>query len=94
MPRLRKPDEQPAWPDDPDHRFVAAFLELLKEERARRGWTIRDVAERAGFDSGTVTRGENLDRIPGLIVLRKWVRALELDWVTVYRKAEKKSPGD
>ncbi|MFT4176796.1 MAG: helix-turn-helix transcriptional regulator [Luteolibacter sp.] len=84
------PDERPTWPDDQDHRFVAEFLCILKEARAGKGWTVRDVGERAGIDSGTVTRGENLVRIPGLVVLRKWVRALELDWVEVYREAEKR----
>lgn len=94
MPRRRTPDERPEWPDDPDHRFVAAFLEVLKDARAAKGWTVRDVGERAGIDSGTVTRGENLVRIPGLIVLRKWVRALDLDWVAVYQKAEKRVSED
>jgi transcriptional regulator with XRE-family HTH domain len=67
---------------------VAAFLGILKDERALKGWTIREVGDRAGIDNGIVTRGENLNRIPGLVTLRKWVRALDLDWVEVYRRAE------
>lgn len=84
----REPDKRPTWPDDPDHAFVAAFLGILKDERALKGWTIREVGDRAGIDNGIVTRGENLNRIPGLVTLRKWVRALDLDWVEVYRRAE------
>ncbi|MFT4144019.1 MAG: helix-turn-helix transcriptional regulator [Mobilitalea sp.] len=92
MPSRRSSKKEPTtWPEDPDHEFVASFLGILKEERAAKGWTVRMVGERAGIDNGIVTRGENLDRIPGIIVLRKWVRALELDWVEVYRRAEKKN---
>lgn len=95
MPRSRKSTPPPTWPDDPDHRFVAAFLRLLEEERVSRGWTLQQLSEKSGVDFGVISRGERLERIPGLIVLRRWVNALELEWIDVFAQAEKtrgKSP--
>ena len=46
------------------------------------------MGERADTVNGIVTHGESFDRIPGIIDLNKWIRALELDWAGVYRQAK------
>lgn len=88
MPTRQDPDSQPPWPADQDHAFVAAFLLLLRDARLDQGLSIRDVADRAGISHTLISRAERMERIPGIITMRRWVRALELDWHQVYQDAE------
>jgi transcriptional regulator with XRE-family HTH domain len=89
MPPRKKTSATLPWPDDPDHRFVATFLKVLADERTAKGWTLEALSEKSGVDFGVISRGERLERIPGLVVLRRWVRALELEWTEVFVRAEK-----
>jgi len=90
MPARRKNSGTQTWPNDPEHRFVAAFLGILAEERASKGWTLQELSQRSRVDFGVISRGERLERIPGLIVLRRWVTALGLEWGDVFRRAEER----
>jgi transcriptional regulator with XRE-family HTH domain len=92
MPKS-KADQQPSWPPDADHAFVASFLLLLRDARLEQGLSVREVAQKAGIDHGIVARGERMDRIPNLITMRRWVRGLGLDWHQVYRDAENSALG-
>jgi transcriptional regulator with XRE-family HTH domain len=50
---------------------------------------LQQLSEKSGVDFGVISRDERLERIPGLIVVRRWVNALELDWAAVFAQAEK-----
>jgi len=82
---LKPPSE---FPEDPDERYLTEFIRILREERARQGLGEREVTRLAEISNGAVGRAEKLERIPSVIVFRKWVRALGLDWVEVCRKAD------
>jgi transcriptional regulator with XRE-family HTH domain len=82
------PETHAHWPNDPDHAFVARFLGILRESRIAQGLSIREVAKKAGVDHGIIARADRLERIPNLITLRRWVRALDLDWMQVYEDAD------
>lgn len=84
------PESQPHphWPDDGDHAYVAALLLILRLERTDQSLSIREVAEKAGVDHGIIARAESMKRIPNLITMRKWVRALGLEWSEVCKDAE------
>lgn len=82
------PEERPPWPPDRDHEFVARFLVLLKNARIEQELSIRELAIKSGVDHGILARGESLKRIPTIVTMRRWVRALDLDFVEVHRLAE------
>lgn len=82
------PQSHPHWPEDGDHAFVASFLLILRNSRLEQGLSIREVAQKAGIDHGIIARGERMDRIPTIVTMRRWVRALDLDWHQVYEDAE------
>ncbi len=82
---------QPDFPSDPDLRYLTAFIAILREDRLRRGLGERELTRTAGVGNGAIGRAEKMDRIPSVIVFRRWVRALGLDWVEVCREAEEAS---
>ena len=79
------------FPEDPDARYLAEFISILKEERAKLNLGEREVTRMAEISNGAVGRAEKMERIPSVIVFRKWVRALGLDWVEVCQKADEAS---
>ena len=85
---MSTPEERPPWPQDRDHEFVARFLLILKNARIEQGLSIRELASKSEVDHGILARGEGLKRIPTIVTMRRWVRALELDFVEVHRLAE------
>lgn len=83
-----QPHPHPHWPDDADHAFVANLLLILRLSRTDQSLSIRDVAALAGVDHGIIARAESMQRIPNLITMRKWVRALGLEWSEACKDAE------
>ena len=75
-------------PDDGDFRYVARLMDILREERLRQGLTKSGLCEKAGVGNGAVGRAERYDRFPTIPILRRIVRALNLDWGETCCKAE------
>ena len=63
---------------DPDVRVVLRIVAALKEIRVKRGVTLRQLAEKMKIDNTHLSRCERGLVQPGLIVLLRWCRALEL----------------
>jgi len=76
------------FPEDPDARYLAEFVEILRIERTKRGIGERELTRLAEISNGAIGRAEKLERIPSVVVFRKWVRALGMDWVDVCKRAD------
>lgn len=76
--------------DDSRGRLISsALIQLLKQEREKRGLSINEVAQRAGVDRVSLGRVEKGGRFPGLWRLYDVAEAIGLDLATCIRKAEK-----
>lgn len=60
------------------------MLMRLREWRNRRGFSVRDLAERAGVNASTITRLENSDRPARARIARKLAEALAVDVTDLY----------
>ena len=63
---------------DPDLLVVQRILAVLRETRMNRNVTLRQLAEKMKIDNTHLSRCERGLVQPGLIVLLRWCRALEL----------------
>lgn len=75
--------------DDPDGlRYVARVIELIREQREKRGWSSLKLSEVSGVHHSVISRAENGERIPGVPVLVRLCRALEVRLSDLCRLAE------
>ncbi|MFT4176013.1 MAG: helix-turn-helix transcriptional regulator [Luteolibacter sp.] len=89
MPKSsHQPNPFEPFGSDPDFKYVARLLTHLREERARQGISLRELAAKSEISFALLSRGERLERIPAMVYLRKWVRGLGLDWLAVCKQAE------
>ena len=73
---------------DPDEAYLRRFLAQLKSEREARGLTLRDLEKIMGVSNAHISRAERGLSEPGIVVLRRWCRALGLEFESVCRNAE------
>lgn len=73
---------------DPDFRFLARMISILENTRKERGHSERHLSRLAGAPNGSIRRAEKLERLPGVVFLRRWARALEIDWQELCRQAD------
>lgn len=76
-------------PEDQDAQLLGEVIARLVEERRRKGLTLRAVEVRTGYNSGHLSRAERGLVQPGFILLCRWCRALDLDFIEVCRAARK-----
>jgi transcriptional regulator with XRE-family HTH domain len=68
------------------------LLDLLYQRRKARGWTVRDLAQRAGISPSYVSLIENGHKVPDAATIERLGEALDIDpdllraWVTVRSK--------
>lgn len=74
---------QPSGSDDPDVAYLCRFVARLKEERLARGMTLRDLEKATGINNAHLSRAERGITEAGIVVLRRWCRALELTFEDV-----------
>ena len=67
----------------------ARVAEILRQERERRGLSMNQVAERAGLSQQMVSYVERQMRNPTLETLLRIAAAIEIDPVSVLRRAVK-----
>jgi transcriptional regulator with XRE-family HTH domain len=75
---------------DPDEAYLRRFLTRLKQEREARGLTLRDLEKIMGVSNAHISRAERGLSEPGIVVLRRWCRALGLEFEKICRDAETK----
>lgn len=76
--------------DDPDGlRYVARVIELIGEQREKRGWSSLKLSEVSGVHHSVISRAENGERIPGVPVLVRLCRALDVRFSDLCREVEK-----
>ena len=75
---------------DPDEAYLRRFLSRLKQEREARELTLRDLEKTMGVSNAHLSRAERGLSEPGIVVLRRWCRAVGLEFELVCRDSEKK----
>ncbi|RYG96442.1 MAG: XRE family transcriptional regulator [Alphaproteobacteria bacterium] len=81
-------DRSPLPPDDPDFRYLARMMDILRASRELRGISKSELCRMSKCGNGTVGRAERYERFPSVPVLRRICRALDLEWAAVCRQAE------
>lgn len=75
--------------DDPDGlRYMARLLGVLRVEREARKWTALRLAKESGVHLSIIKRAEKEERFPGVPVLVRISRAMDLPFWEVCRRAE------
>lgn len=74
---------------DPDEAYLRRFLQRLKREREQRGMTLRDLEKLTGVSNAHLSRAERGISEPGIVVLRRWCRALDLEFEVLCRDSER-----
>lgn len=75
--------------DDPDGlRYMARILGILRAERELRNWTALRLAKESGVHLSVIKRAEKEERLPGVPVLVRICRAMDLPFWEVCRRAE------
>ena len=83
-------DSHEHFTTDPDFKFLARMIEILADARLDRGYSERHLSRVANVPNGSIRRAEKLERLPGIVFLRRWARALEIDWEELCRQADAK----
>jgi transcriptional regulator with XRE-family HTH domain len=63
-----------------------ATIGLLIEERRRRGWSLRWVADLAGFSTATLMRYERGSNVPDMYALADWADVFGYDLLVGLRE--------
>jgi transcriptional regulator with XRE-family HTH domain len=75
--------------NDPEGlRYVARVVDVLRQEREARQWSSLRLAQESGVHHSVIARAETGERIPGVPVLVRLCRALELRFSDVCKQAE------
>lgn len=80
-------NRSPSGSSDPDEAYLRRILARLKKERETRGLTLRDLEKRMGISNAHLSRAERGLTEAGVVVLRRWCRALDLRFEDVCRDA-------
>jgi transcriptional regulator with XRE-family HTH domain len=78
----------PPGSGDPDELYLKRVLIKLRDERVSRGLTLRDLEKVMGVSNAHLSRAERGLCEPGVVVLRRWCRALGLEFESVCRDSE------
>jgi transcriptional regulator with XRE-family HTH domain len=81
-------DLEPSGSVDPDEAFLCRLVNFLKKEREKQCLTLRDLEKVMGVSNGHLSRAERGLSEPGVVILRRWCRALGLEFEAVCRDAE------
>jgi transcriptional regulator with XRE-family HTH domain len=72
---------------DPDIDTLLIMVATLQRARKEQGLTLRDLAKRMNVSLAHLSRAERGLAQPGLVVLLRWFRALDLDFEAIYRQS-------
>ena len=72
---------------DPDADLLFRIVEILREARRNRKYTLRDLSGKMGITYSFLSYAERGLSQPGLVVLMRWCRALDLDFIDVWKEA-------
>ena len=79
------PDGVPSG--DPDLDVLLKIVDILRETRRQKDLTLRDLTGIMGINFAHLSRAERGLTQPGLVVLLRWCRALDLRFGDVWRQS-------
>ncbi len=83
------PDGTPSG--DPDLDVLLKFVRILRDTRRHKKLTLRDLTGKMGINFAHLSRAERGLTQPGLVVLLRWCRALDLQFGEVWRQSSGES---
>lgn len=72
---------------DPDVDLLLKIVAILREARRQKGYTVRELARKVRIAHSFLSYAERGLSQPGLVVLLRWCRALDLDFKAVFEEA-------
>lgn len=72
---------------DQDADQVTRMMAILKEERMAKGLTLRKLSRLMNVDFTHLSRAERGLTQPGLVILMRWCRALDLEIESLFRNS-------
>lgn len=76
----------PASSGDQDADVLQAIVFLLHQERLKKGLTLRDLKQKMGISHAHLSRAERGVAQPGLVVILRWCRALDLKFGDIWKQ--------
>ena len=74
--------------------YTASLVSVLRAERESRGWTAVRLGEESGVHRSVISRAEKGERYPGVPVIVRLCRAMDVPLSEVCRRAEIRPPED
>lgn len=87
MPPEPGPPPDFAPPGDPDAELLLAIISLLRKRRREKNLTLRDLEKSMKISHSYLSRVERGLAQPGLVVLMRWCRTLDVQFVDVWKQA-------
>lgn len=84
-PAVPGTSENPLGDQDVD--ILLKVVAILRENRHKKKYTLRDLSGKMGIANSFLSRAERGLSQPGLVVLFRWCRALDLDFQAVLAEA-------
>ena len=72
---------------DPDADFLLIFVSRLKKHRLQKKITLREMEKRMNVTHAYLSKVERGAAQPGMVVLMRWCRALDLHFMDVWKQA-------
>ncbi len=73
---------------DPDVDRVGRMMAVLKAERLAKGLTLRKLSRMMNVDFAHLSRSERGLTQPGLVILMRWCRALDLEIESLFQNSQ------
>ena len=87
--RPRDPSPRESFSDDPDVDRLLQMVAMLKAKRIAKGFTLRQLSRMMNVDFTHLSRSERGLTQPGLVILMRWCRALDLEIESLFRKTRR-----
>ena len=76
----------PSPSGDQDADVLLAIVFILHQERLKKSLTLRDLKQKMGISHAHLSRVERGEAEPGLVVILRWCRALDLKFGDIWKQ--------
>ncbi len=87
--RPGEPAPRDSFSGDPDVDRLWRIVAILKAERLDKGYTLRQLSRMMNIDFTHLSRSERGLTQPGMVILMRWCRALDVEIESLFRKTRR-----